>query len=74
MSVGEMDMSVLDGPMPMRVDVPGVSRHEIIVTVLVVLVMNVLVFVFQGLVDMVMGMMFGKMEPHTNRHQGSGQQ
>lgn len=41
---------------------------------LVVLVVQVLVFVLQQLVEMVMGMMLGKMEPYADCHQASGQQ
>lgn len=74
MDVGKMGMPVLDRHMLMPVGMPSVTWLQVIVAVLVVLVVHVLVFVCQRLVEMDMGMMLGKVEPYANGHQASCQQ
>lgn len=49
----------------MRMVMPGSGRHGTVVLVLVVLVMNVFMIVYQGIVRVLVFMVLGQMQPNA---------
>ena len=72
MRVGEVRMRMGQGFVPVRMTMPGTGRYRGFVIVQVMFVMDVFMIVLHLYVDMLMFMTLRKMQPGTQRHQGSG--
>lgn len=71
MRIRVVRMLMFQGIMAMRVRVFAVSTRNLcaFVLVLMMLIMYVLMLVFQTFVSVLVPVMFGEVQPHTDRHE-----
>ena len=72
--VGEVPVAVCHRQMPVRMAVAGVRIDAVFMGMLVVFVMPMFVSMCERRVHMVVCMVLGQMQPHTERHQRAGNQ
>jgi len=74
MHVWKMYMNVRDHFVGMLMAMSRPNRHRLFMRMLMVFVVDVFVFMLQGLMGMFMLMPLGEMQPNSERHQACGEQ